>query len=90
MNDPFIAAFSRVDAIDDTSAKLLSDEVESFLRAGGSLDAETWGKLHAVTRGAFIVARRKIDAEKAQEAADLFLSALLTYYGGKAVEAAIK
>jgi hypothetical protein len=87
VRDPFLCALANVDEIADDAAKAVAEEAESFLRAGGVLDAATWGSLHAVTRGAFIVAQRKIDAERAQAAGDAVLAALLAYYGSKSIEA---
>ena len=49
----------------DTKRSILVEEMETFLRAGGSIDYETYSELGAETKAALGVASKRIAVENA-------------------------
>jgi len=67
MNDPVLAKIAKIEEVGKEGEDAILKEVYQFIQAGGVLDWALWEKLTPVSRGAFIIARHTIEAERVKQ-----------------------
>lgn len=67
--DPVLAKIAKIETVGKEGEDAILKEIYQFVQAGGVLDWATWERLDPVTRGAFIIARQTIEAERMKQLA---------------------